>query len=524
MSPVKEGMATLTARLMVAQGVILLGAVVIAVSWLSQGGQNPAASAQGRARSVAATLASSPDLSPFEGEGRAVRLALGTIVAKTGVAAAAVLNRSGVTTVAAGLVHRGQIFSRAAGGRSYSGAITGYPANLIFAIRPFARGPARGYVLIAVRAPAGLPVTPAAVVRGVEAVLLALLAGGVGSWVAGRWVRKQTFGLELDGLTRLIQEQEAMFHGIREGVVGLDQQDRVLFANAEAQRLLSLPRRHVNRPAAVLIPAGRLQAIVRGEVEGRDLVVVHQDRILLVNRRPVEAAGRPLGYVVTLNDRTESEAILRELDGMLGLTEALRAQAHDFSNRMHTVVGLIELGAIREAVEFATDLAVRDTTLMDRLTAEVGNPVAVALLLAKAAVAAERNVKFLLGPSVELPADLRNANDLVTVIGNLLDNAIDAAQPGDCPWVEVRFARTGAELTMEVADSGPGVPVEHLQEIFVDGYSTKPARHSMRRGLGLAMVHQLVTRYGGSITVGRETGAVFTVRLPSIFPEVVDHA
>ena len=77
---------------------------------------------------------------------------------------------------------------------------------------------------------------------------------------------------------------------------------------------------------------------------------------------------------------------------------------------------------------------------------------------------------------------------------------------------------------MEVADSGPGVPVEHLQEIFVDGYSTKPARHSMRRGLGLAMVHQLVTRYGGSITVGRETGAVFTVRLPSIFSEVVDHA
>ncbi len=524
MSPVKEGMVTLTRRLLAIQGLILLSTVVIGVWWVAHGYQHSTDSTQRAARSVAAAIASSPDLSPSEGEGRAIGSMLGRIVAESGVTAAAVLNRSGVTVAAAGPVRRGQIFSRATGHRSYTGGISGYPANLVFAIEPFSRGSFQGYVLVAMRTPAGFAVTMGIVARAVEAVLLALLAGGAATWVAGRWVKRQTFGLELDGLTRLIQEQEAMFHGIREGVVGLDQQGRVLFANEEAQRLLCLPRRHVSRPVAVLIPAGRLQAIVLGEVEGRDLVVVHQDRILLVNRRPVEVEGKSLGYVVTLNDRTESEAILRELDGMLGLTEALRAQAHDFSNRMHTMVGLIELGATREAVEFATDLVVRDTTLMDRLTTEVANPVAVALLLAKAAVAAERNVAFLLGPSVKLPEDLPSASDLVTVIGNLLDNAIDAAQPTDCPWVEVRFSRAGAELTMEVADSGPGVPVEHLQEIFVDGYSTKPARHSMRRGLGVAMVRQLVTRYGGSITVGREAGAVFTVCLPSVFPETGGHA
>ncbi len=523
MSVTRGGAMTLTARLVAIQGVILLGTVLIGVSWLALGGQRTAHSTRRITQSIAATVASSPDLSPTEGEGNALRSMLVRIVAQSNAVAAAVLNRAGVATEVAGSVRSGQIFSAAAGYRSYIGPVSGYPANLVFVIKPFTRGNVRGYVLIAMRISAGFAAVMATVARAIEAVLLALVVGGVATWATGRWVRRQTFGLELDGLTRLIQEQEAMFHGIQEGVVGLDQQGRLLFANEEAQRLLCLPRRHVNRPAAVLIPAGRLQAVVLGEIEGRDLVVVHQDRILLINRHPVEVEGRFLGYVVTLNDRTEAEAILRELDGMLGLTEALRAQAHDFSNRMHTIVGLIELGATREAVEFATDLVMRDTTLMDRLSSEIGNPVAVALLLAKAAVAAERNVKFLLGPSVKLPEDLPNANDLVTVIGNLLDNAIDAAQPGDCPWVEVRFSRNGANLTVEVADSGPGVPVEHLQEIFVDGYSTKPARHSMRRGLGLAMVRQLVARYGGSIAVSRETGAVFTVFLPSVFPECFDH-
>ncbi|WP_298445229.1 ATP-binding protein [Ferrimicrobium sp.] len=354
-------------------------------------------------------------------------------------------------------------------------------------------------------------------VRIFEALTVALLVGLLLSWGVGHWIRKQTFGLELDELKELIQEQEAMFHGIREGVIGLDDDGHFQFANSGAIDLLKLPQRYLGRPARVLIPDGRLQSAILGEVTGRDTIVVHNDRILVINRRHVEAHGTPLGYVVTINDRTESEALMRELDSMLGLTDALRAQAHDFSNRMHTVVGLIEMGATREAIEFATDLTLRDTQLMSRLTDEIANPIIVALLLAKSAVAAERNVEFQLGGAVLLPVELAYANDLVTVIGNLLDNAIEATQGLPNAWVAVRLLRNETELIVEVTDSGPGVRVDERDSIFVDGFTTKTIGKGLRRGLGLAMVRQLVERYHGHIEVSNDVGACFQVTLPGIF-------
>lgn len=351
---------------------------------------------------------------------------------------------------------------------------------------------------------------------GLAALTAALVIGIAGSILVTRWLRTQTFGLELDELTNLIREQEAMFHGIQEAVVGLDGDGELQFANAEACRLLHLPSRFHHRPATVLVPPGRVQDILLGRVLGRDLVAVHEDRILVINRRSVTTADRSLGYVITLIDRTESEALLRELDGMLGLTEALRAQAHDFSNRLHAIVGLIELGAPAEAARFATDLTLSNAQLAERLTAEVGHPMLVALLLAKSAVAGERGVQFHLAPCTPISADpaFGAPTDLLTVVGNLVDNAIEAAQGCEPAIVEVRVTATEDALELEVADSGPGVPPDDLPAIFLDGYTTKRASSGARRGLGLALVSQLVRRRGGEVRVTRRLGAVFTVRLP----------
>jgi two-component system CitB family sensor kinase len=156
---------------------------------------------------------------------------------------------------------------------------------------------------------------------------------------------------------------------------------------------------------------------------------------------------------------------------------------------------------------------------MDRLAREVGNPVIVALLLAKSAVAAERNVEPRLGSSDRVPPECTPASDLVTLLGNLIDNAIDAAADGPGAWIEARFIATGDTLTITVADSGPGVPPHLASEIFLDGFSTKLTRSGTRRGLGLALVRQLVARYRGSIEVQRDVGAVFVVRLPGVLRE-----
>ncbi len=373
-------------------------------------------------------------------------------------------------------------------------------------------------VVVGLPAPSGSAKLMPELLLVFEGLLISLAVGVAGSIMVARWLRRQTFGLELDELTNLIQQQEATFHGIRDAVIGLDSDGRLQFANQEGMRLLRLPSRFLRRPASVLVPTGRLQDALLGRVEGRDLVIVHEDHVLILNRRPVVVSDRLLGYVVTIADRTESETLLRELDGMLGLTEALRAQAHDFSNRMHTIVGLIELGATAEAMAFATGLTASDTELAARLSAEVCHPMIVALLLAKSAVAAERGVALRLAPSAPIAPDVPVPSDLLTVIGNLVDNAIEATVGRDPAWVEVQLTHDNANLCIRVGDSGPGVADESAEMIFVDGYTTKTASGVGRRGLGLALVRQLVQRRGGTVSVSRDVGAVFEVHLPASAP------
>lgn len=513
----------LARRVLQLQLLALLSAVAVGlavVAWLSSRSSSDAQQTEERALVLAESVAAS--------RARVATAASGTLSRElaretraTRGALFALVNRNGVTVRAAGVplppLALDPEVSATRLGRSWSGLVHLAGGSEI-AVGAVALRSGSGAILGSLVA--GFPVTHVGagrvrrVAAGLEALAAALAVGVVGSTLVTRWLRAQTFGLELDELTNLIREQEAMFHGIRDAVVGLDEEGEIQFANAEACRLLHLPTRFRGRPATVLVPRGRVRDILMGRVVGRDLVAVHGDRILVMNRRPVEVGERLLGHVVTLVDRTESEALLRELDGMLGLTEALRAQAHDFSNRLHTIVGLIELGATSEAARFAMDLTVRDAQLAERLTNEIGHPMIVALLLAKSAVAAERGVELRLAPSTPLPSDLAAPTDLLTVVGNLVDNALEATQGRDPAFVEVRISTGADALEIEVADSGPGVPPEDVSAIFIDGYTTKMASSGARRGLGLALVSQLVRRRGGTVSVTRRLGAVFSVSLP----------
>ena len=350
-----------------------------------------------------------------------------------------------------------------------------------------------------------------------ESGLLALAIGLGGHMVLVRWLRQRTFGLELDELTELLQVQQATLYGIRDGVIGLDERGCIRFANEEGRRLANLPHRCVRRPLAVLLPQGRLRDIVEGRVTGQDLLVVHGDRVLVVSRIPVRVDERQLGSVVTIVDRTESEVLLRKLDSTLGLTEALRAQAHDFSNRMHALVGLVELGEYDAAVEFGTQLQLAATELVLPRGGGVGHPVIAALLLAKTAVARERQVQLRVGPETSVEGEVLKPTDVVTVLGNLVDNAIDAAQGRESSWVEVTLRSLGTDLELRVADSGPGVPPETGDQVFLSGFTTKACPTGLGRGVGLAVVQQLLRRRQGTVELAsdrRSGGALFIVRLP----------
>jgi two-component system CitB family sensor kinase len=355
--------------------------------------------------------------------------------------------------------------------------------------------------------------------------MLAFLAVGVLAALAlSRRLKRQTFGLELSEIAALLQEREAMLHGIKEAVLGYDPAERVLLANDAARSLLALPPSFARKPLRAMLPAGRLADVVTGAVTGSDLLVLHGDQVLVANRMPISRGNRQLGWVVTFQDRTESESLKRALAEATGVADTLRAQSHEFANRLHTLVGLVELGHYAEAVQFVTDVSAARGELTDQLVEAIGEPKLAALILAKVSLADERDVALRVMPDSHVGQRITAIREVLTVAGNLIDNAIDAASSAASPAapsagirsreVELTLVAAESDLLIRVRDSGPGVPHDMRDQIFMDGVTTKSSVTGARRGLGLALVRQIVVAMGGMVSVGHDGGAVFTAVLP----------
>ncbi|MFE5094882.1 ATP-binding protein [Streptomyces sp. NPDC056638] len=340
----------------------------------------------------------------------------------------------------------------------------------------------------------------------------ALAVGALAAYLISRRLQRQTHDLAFSDISALLTEREAMLHGIREGVVALDRTGRIRLLNDEAQRLLGLGPDAAGRTLDAVLGEGRTVDVLAGRVVGDDLLTVQGTRVLLANRMPTEDGGA----VATLRDRTELEHLGRELDSTRGLIDALRAQDHEHANRMHTLLGLLELDMHEDAMEYVTEVVGVHRATAEQVTEKVHDSLLAALLVGKAAVAAERGVALRMAPGTLLPDRLVDPRGLVTVVGNLVDNALDAAAGADGALIEVGLRAEGRTVVLRVRDNGPGVPPGQRESIFTEGWSTKGLPAHGKRGLGLALVRRLAERQGGGVTVdgAADGGAEFTVVLP----------
>ncbi|MGP3960504.1 sensor histidine kinase [Nonomuraea sp. 3N208] len=318
-------------------------------------------------------------------------------------------------------------------------------------------------------------------------VALALGMGGAGTWLVTARLRRQTHGLGPVELGRIHAHHDAILHAVREGLLLIGKDGTLTLCNDAARHLLGLPDdaegRHVDELG--------LADVLTGDEERVHLV---GDRVLAVN-----SAGSRLGTVVTVRDHTELQALSGQLDAERGFADTLRAAAHEAANRLHTVITLVELGRTEQAVALGTAELRAAQELTDRVVGSVREPVLAALLLGKSAEAAERGSELVISQDSELDDLGLDPRELVTIVGNLIDNAIDAATR-----VEAHLSADDKEVLIRVADNGPG-PADPAA--FAKGWTTK----GDGRGLGLALVGQAVRRLGGTIDV---QGSVFTVRLP----------
>ncbi len=351
------------------------------------------------------------------------------------------------------------------------------------------------------------------VLLGVAAVATTVAA--LGSLVISRRLDRQTLGLGPVEITRMYEQHDAVLHAVREGLVIIDLHGRLALANDEAVRLLDLPEDAQGKEVDALELDEPLKSLLRSSDQVSDELVVYRDRVLVASSEPATKDGRVLGTVTTLRDHTELETLSGELSSARGFAEALRAQAHESANRLHTVVTMIELGQPERAVEFATVELASAQQLADQVVGSVDEPALAALLLAKAAQAHEKGVELVVAEDSEVRDLDVSPRDLVTLVGNLVDNAIEAALAAPPPRrVTVRALTGDGGLVLEVADSGAGVDPAQVDDIFRRGWTTKPAVGAHGQGLGLALVRQIITRYDGSVEVSRDGMTTFTVHLP----------
>jgi two-component system CitB family sensor kinase len=335
------------------------------------------------------------------------------------------------------------------------------------------------------------------------------------SWLLSRRIKRHTRGLEIAEIASLAEHREALLHSIREGVVAVNNEGVITLLNDSALELLGVTAEAVGRRVgSVELEPAVVDFLLSGE-DGRDVVIATRTRVLALNRRAATSQGQRIGTVTTMRDSTELAALQGQLSSHKSVTDTLRAQTHEFANQLHTISGLVQLGEYDSVRDLVGTLTRRRAEISDAVTQRISDPAVAALLIAKTTLAAESGVSLGIAPESHLSAlDPALATDVITLLGNLIDNAVDVSV-GATPAKAIVAIQDHDGLMISVADSGPGVP-EHLrEEIFARGVTSKPDVPG-GRGIGLALVRLVSAQHGGTVEVsdGPTGGALFVVRLP----------
>jgi sensor histidine kinase regulating citrate/malate metabolism len=349
---------------------------------------------------------------------------------------------------------------------------------------------------------------------------LGALLGLAASWLLSRRIKRHTRGLEVAEIAGLADHREALLHSIREGVIAVNSDGEITLLNDSARELLALGINAVGRridevgmdPAVVTY----LKSDDVQSRDGEDTVIATRTRVLALNRRAASSGGKYIGTVTTMRDRTDLATMSSQLSSHKSVTDTLRAQTHEFANQLHTISGLVQLGEFDSVRDLVGTLTRRRAEISDAVTQHISDPAVAALLIAKTSLAAERKVALdIATDSVLPPLDPALATDIITLLGNLIDNAVDVSEGSPAARVQVGVIAVPTTLTVTVTDSGPGVP-EHLREaIFARGVTSKPDAPG-GRGIGLALVRLVTAQHGGTVIVtdAPAGGARFTVEIP----------
>lgn len=305
-------------------------------------------------------------------------------------------------------------------------------------------------------------------------------------------IKKSLMGYEPDVFAAMYKIRDNILESLDEGIIAVDGNGNVQFVNDAAETMLET------------IERGLGKRIIGQSLNDYQL----ESETILADRAPIKENEKSIGEIVILHDRAEYTKLMEDLTGTRYLVDSMRANNHDFTNKLHVILGLIQMQMYEEAVSYIENITIVQRATISKIMNAVNEPAVAALLIGKTARAAELNVKFVFREGsyysktdMKLPTEL-----LVTVIGNLIENAFEAMN--ECEDYNKQnelifgiYSKPNAVL-ITVDDTGTGIAPKHLEHIFENGFSTKGSG----RGTGLYQVKQMVEHANGSITVESQEG------------------
>ncbi|MGE7602343.1 ATP-binding protein [Peribacillus sp. NPDC097675] len=348
--------------------------------------------------------------------------------------------------------------------------------------------------------------------------LVAIMISVLGSYMLARSIRKDTFGLEPFEIANLYKEKNAVLHSVKEGIIAIDQNGLITSMNQQAKKILHIRESVRHLKVDGLFPSSYLFEVLKSGKPQRDKEIFWKEKSIIVNCTPIfDDNGGVSGVVASFRDRTEIEEMINTLSEVKMHSEDLRAQTHEFANKLYVLSGLLQLGEYEEAIEMIQSETSELKSLNRVVFDQIKDAKMQALLLGKLGKASEKKINFEIDSQsyLEKLPDHIKLSQLTLILGNIIDNAFEAVFDGKEPKVKFFTTDIGNDLIFEVCDNGKGIGEENIAHLFDRGFTSKMGESP--RGYGLYNADQVVKELGGIIEFqNEEENTVFTVYLPKV--------
>lgn len=343
----------------------------------------------------------------------------------------------------------------------------------------------------------------------------------IGSVMIASYIKKLLFGLEPEQIAHLLLQKETILQSTHEGIIAVNQNGMVTMINHAAQKLLFGQaidsKQYEGKSIDTLAGVQPLIPFLQDPSEQMDKEMMIGKTTVFANKMPIYFEGLFMGTVFTFRNKTEIDLLTKELKTVREYANALRAQTHEFANKLYMILGLLQLNKKEEAIDYIKKESSLQKKWIHLLIQQVTDPMVSGLLLGKLNQAAELNIDITIQEESRLAAKLneQQREALLTAIGNLLDNAMDAVKnnPPSQRKIAIFLTDIGHDILFEIEDSGEGIPEPYVQSIFDQGFTSKEGEH---RGFGLALTKQLIESVNGELYLehGDLGGASFVLSIP----------